>query len=166
MNDLYRIRQKIFSWINRYEIYHGDSESVAFSVKRRIGFWWPSFTFYDSQGKEVLKCVSRGFLRPRYLVTSAEQMVGEIRPSFSYYFPKIHITDLSKQPISIMGSLPKREFSFVQNEEVIGRVSRQLWSWADAFGTEILSGKNRLLILAAVVIIDHRVFDPSVDSSR
>mgnify|MGYP001140266652 CR=1 FL=1 len=126
-NNLYSVQGKVFSMGKRLYIFDSNSKEVAF-LKQKLWSLLPRFEVYikGKKGAEVIRRFS--FLTPKYLVEG---------PNWN-----------------INGDFWAHNYEVSQNEEIIVKVNKKLFSWGDSYELDIKESNNEILALCTVLAID------------
>jgi uncharacterized protein YxjI len=151
----YMMKQKLFSFGDRYAIRNEAGEEVFF-VEGEVFTLGNKLSFQDARGNELLyisqKVLSWG---PTYELYRGEQHVGTIQKEVFTFFKctfDIHID--GHGDLEATGELSDHEYTVTRGGEPIAGISKEWFQWSDTYGVDIAEGEDDVLILASTVVID------------
>jgi uncharacterized protein YxjI len=125
--DVYYVEGSFMKVPKTYSIMNPAREEVALITKKMFSFL-PKF-FVEVNGQEVLTIKKElSFLKPRYTIEAAG--------------------------IEVHGNWWEMNFQVLQHGEVVGQVSKELFTWGDSYKVQILNEEMESIIIALVVAID------------
>ncbi|MCD7949620.1 MAG: LURP-one-related family protein [Erysipelotrichaceae bacterium] len=143
-------RQRIFSWLDSYDIYD-ENQNVVYSVKGKLSFGHCLY-IYDINHyhigtikEEVLR------LLPRFKMYINDQYIGEIYKELTFFKPKYHV---ECNGWSIHGDIFEWDYEVVDNYQLIARISKELWHLSDTYVLDIQNNQDALYVLMIVLAID------------
>lgn len=151
---LYQLKQKIWSWGDKYTIRDAQGEPV-FQVVGKVFSWGDSLSFQDMSGEELARIEQRLFkLLPQYEIRIQGELFAEIRQEWSWLKKKFTLDVPGPNDYTITGSFWQYEFEFERNGSVIARTSKEFFSWGDTYGIDITEDENHLALLCTTVMVD------------
>ena len=136
------MKQKVFSWRDRFIIkdeagndrYYVEGELLSIGKKLRV---------YDTGGTEVAfirqKVLS---LMPRFFVEINGREVCEIVKEFTFFRQSYRLHGL---PWHLHGDFWAHEYSLMENNRQIMRLSKKWFSWGDSYEMDIAGSQNEVL---------------------
>ncbi|MCZ6837507.1 MAG: LURP-one-related family protein [Planctomycetota bacterium] len=149
------MKQKLFSWGEDFTIKDEAGHDVYF-VDGQAFSLGAKLSFQDMSGRELVfiqqKLLSWG---PTYELHREGRLVAVVKKKLFTFFKCEFTIDVPgpNDPIA-EGDFMHHEYEFRRGLDVIGRVSKQWFSWTDTYGVEIAPGEDDVLLLASTVVID------------
>lgn len=149
----YLVRQKIFSIRDKFtikdesdnDVYYVESQLLSFGKKLRI---------YDLQENELSYIEQQLFrFMPEYNIYISGQPVTTIKKRFALFKNDFEISSSSGE-YAVEGDFFAHEFSIYRNGNLIGGVSKKLFSFTDTYGVDVEDEKDPLTTLALAIVID------------
>ena len=144
-------KQRIFSWLDSYDIYDEDGRTV-FSVEGRLS-WGHCLHICDSTGYHVGTVRERvlSFL-PRFEIYEGNDLVGSIRKEFSFLFPRFTV---DCKDWEVQGQIMEWDYEIVDGRgNLIATVTKELFNWTDTYVMDIRDPGDALYVLMVVLAID------------
>lgn len=147
----YYIKQKVFSWGDKFNIYTQGQE-IAYTVKGEALSFGKKLHVYDPSGNEAAFIHQKvmSFL-PRYFVSiDGEDRVCVVK-EFSFLKPKYTIegTDWS-----VTGKVTGHDYTIESGAGTVAVIKKQWFTWGDTYEIDIADWENELTVLCTVLIID------------
>lgn len=145
------IRQRLFSWLDSYEVYAEDGTPV-YTIKGELSFGH-QLRIYEHSGRPIglVKEVLLSFL-PSFCFYQNGRQIGTLHRKMSLFHPRYEIPELGW---SAEGDFVQWNYT-VQDET--GReaavISKQILNLTDTYVLSISDPKNALLVLMIVLAID------------
>jgi uncharacterized protein YxjI len=150
----YQLKQKIWSWGDTFVIRDEQGEP-AFQVIGKVFSWGDKLSFQDMAGNEMARIEQRLLnLMPKYDVLIGGQTFAEIRQEWSWLHKRFTLDVPGPNDYTITGSFWEYEFTFERGGSTVARVSKEYFSWGDAYGVDIVDDENQLAVLCTVVVVD------------
>lgn len=150
----YRLRQKMFSFGNKFAIKNEAGEDVFF-VDGRVFALVNKLSFQDMQGRELVlikqKMISWG---PTYRIFREDAAMAVLKKRFALAREMFAVAVEGGTELLVRGSFTGFEYTFTRNDQRVAQASKRWFSLADTYGVEIADGEDNVLILACVVILD------------
>ena len=145
------IKQKVFSWVDRFTVkdeygedrYYVEGEAFSFGRKLHI---------YNMAGREVafIKQELWTFM-PQYHVFCNGHEVATIRKEFTFLFPRYVIDGLDWL---IDGSFMAHDYEITKAGSPIVSIRKEWMTWGDTYELTITDPQQEILALAVVLTID------------
>lgn len=145
------MKQRVFSWKDRFEVYD-ELGNVRYTVEGEV------FTFGKRLHLMDTNCNERAFIRqkawsmwPRFFIEQQGVQVAEVVREFSWFKPRYTIHGPEWQ---VYGDFWDHEYEITNGIFPIVRVSKEWFSWGDAYRIFIDDTVDEATALAVVLIID------------
>lgn len=161
MKQLY-IKQKVFSLAGKFTI-KDQQENDVYYVEGSFMQIPKTFTIMNTTRDEVALITKKVFsFLPKFFVEVNDQEVLTIKKEFS--FLKARYT-IDAADIEVQGNWWDMNFQVLQHGVVIGKVSKEWFTWGDSYKVQILNEEMEAIIIAFVVAIDCVKADQAAASS-
>ena len=144
------IRQKIFSWGERFEVKNEHDETV-YRVEGELFSLGHKLHVYDNLDREVISIRQKPWsFKPRFFVYVDGEQAAEIvrewsfRPRYTIHGPNW----------TVNGNLWEHDYSILEGEREIVSISKAWFTWGDFYTVDIREEKDKLLALAVVLAMD------------
>lgn len=136
--DVYYIEGSFMKIPKTFSILNRGRDEVALITKQVFSFL-PKF-FVEVNGREVLTIKKElSFFKARYTIDTAD--------------------------IEVNGNWWDMDFEILQHGKVVGKVSKEWFTWGDSYKVEVLNEEMEIMIIALVVAIDCVKSDQAAASS-
>lgn len=137
-------KQRIFSWLDSYDIYNEAGETV-YTVKGELGFGH-RLRIYDARGKTVGLVQQRILtLFPKFEMYLGEQYLGCISRELTLFRPRYHIDCNGWQ---VEGSFLEWDYTIFNSAgQQIASVSKELFQWSDTYVIDVANPSDGLCAL-------------------
>ena len=161
MKQLY-IKQKVFSLSGKFAV-KDQQEKDVYYVEGSFMQVPKTFSIANTARQEVALITKKVFsFLPKFFVEVNGQEVLTIKKEFS--FLKARYT-IDAAGIEVHGNWWEMDFQVLQNGEVIGKVSKEWFTWGDSYKVEVLNEEMETIMIALVVAIDCVKADQAAASS-
>ena len=145
------MKQRVFSWNDRFEIYD-EFGNVRYFVEGEVFSFGKKLHVMSADGYEVAFVREKilSFL-PRYYIDRGGMPVAEVVREFSFFRPRYTINGLDWQ---IYGDFWDHEYEIQNGILPIVRVSKEWFTWGDAYHIFIDESVDEASALAVVLVID------------
>ncbi len=145
------IKQKVFSWKDRFNIMNENGESV-YSC---IGEFWSitkKLHLYDL-GEKELAFIQQKFwtFLPKYFIYRNEQMVATVKRTLTLFRHHYVIPEFNWE---IQGDFWDHSYSIKCNGNSVADVSKKWFAWGDTYEIDIADDKDVIDVLSVVLVID------------
>jgi len=144
-------KQRFFSWLDSYDIYGEDGETV-FTVEGKLS-WGHCLHVLDRRGEHVATLQERvlTFL-PQFEIIIGGEYLGTIKKEFSFFKP--HFT-ISCNDWEVEGEWLEWDYRITSpTAGPIAAVSKELFQWTDTYVIDVIDPDNALGALMVVLAID------------
>ncbi|MDM5299996.1 LURP-one-related family protein [Bacillus pumilus] len=150
MKQLY-IKQKVFSLSGKFTV-KDQQENDVYVVEGSFMKVPKTFTILNTERNEIAVITKKMFsFLPTFLVEVNGQEVLTIRKEFTFFQAKYSIDAAG---IEVHGNWWDMNFQVLQNDEVIGQVNKEWFTWGDSYKVNILKDEMEPVMIALVVAID------------
>lgn len=146
-----RIRQRLFSWFDSYEVY-GEDGSVAYTVKGELALGH-QLRIYDCSDRPLglVKQVVLSFL-PAFQLSQDGQYIGTLHRKMTLFHTVYEIEELGWRA---EGDFPSWNYQLTDAEgRTTAMVSKKLLNLTDTYVLDIPDPRDALLVLMIVIAID------------
>ncbi len=148
--DLY-IKQKVFSWGDKFSIYDGAGNEV-FYVEGEVFSFGKKLHLYDMQENELAYIEQKvwSFL-PKYYINVNGQQIAEVVKEFTFFHPEYTVNGLGW---SVHGDFFDHDYDIVEGDRLIVNVAKEWFTWGDAYRVRIAHDADVVAALSVVLVID------------
>lgn len=145
------IKQKVFSLKEKFTVKNQQEEDVYF-VEGSLMRIPKTFSIMNTSKDEVALITKKVFsFLPKFFVEVNGQEVLTINKEFSFFKARYSIDAAG---IEVLGNWWDMDFQVLQNGEVVGKVSKEWFSWGDSYKVQIMNEEMETVIIALVIAID------------
>ncbi len=150
----YMMKQKMWSLGGEFTI-KDENQQDAYLILGKAFSWGDKLSFQDMHGAE-LAFISQKLMswKPTYEIYRDGSKFAEVVKEISFFKSQFTLDVPGPNDYTITGSFWEQEYVFERSGAPVARVSRELWSWADTYGIDIIDGEDDVAILATCVVID------------
>ncbi|WP_249870816.1 LURP-one-related/scramblase family protein [Oceanobacillus saliphilus] len=161
MKQLY-IKQKVFSLSDKFTVKDQQEKDVYF-VEGTFMQVPKTFFIRNHASDEVARITKKVFsFHPKFSVQVDGQEVLTIKKEFSFFKARYTIDSAG---IEVHGNWWDMNFEVYQHGEVVGKVSKEWFTWGDSYKVQVLNEEMETLVIALVVAIDCVKADQAAASS-
>jgi len=151
----YIMKQKLFSWGDKFRIQNEAGQDVFF-VDGRAFSLGNKLSFEDMAGNELAfiqqKLLSWG---PTYEISRSGQLAAIVKKHlFTFFNCRFTVDVPGPDDLEAQGNFLDMEYTFTRGTQTVAQVSKKWFSWSDTYGVDIADGQDDVLILASTVVID------------
>ena len=145
------IEQRAFSFTDRFSVYNEQGD-VVYTVKGEAFSLGKRLHLYDLGGNELARVEQKVFsFFPKYFLFIGDQQIGEIVQVFHLFKPKYAVNGLGWE---IRGNLFEHEYEITNGIVPIASVSKEWFSFTDAYEIRFGEDVNELVALTVCLAID------------
>lgn len=143
-------KQRLFSWLDSYDIY-GEAGETVYMVEGRLS-WGHCLEIHDAAGRHVgtVKEEVLTFL-PRFAIYLGGQQVGTIRKEFTFFRPSFTVDCCGWQ---IDGDFFQWDYAITDGRRRVASISKELLRWTDTYVIDVADPRDALMSLMVVLAID------------
>jgi uncharacterized protein YxjI len=150
MKQLY-LKQKVFSLGGKFTV-KDQQEKDVYYVEGSFMKVPKTFTIMNTSRDEVALITKKTFsFLPKFFVKVNGREVLMIKKEFSFFKARYTIDAAG---IEVHGNWWDMEFQVIQRGDVVGKVSKEWFTWGDSYKVQIMDEKMEAIIIALVVAID------------
>ncbi len=144
-------KQRPFSWIDTYDIYDGDGNTL-YTVRGQLS-WGHCLKIFDTYGNEIATVKQKLFTwMPRFELYLGGYCIGSVYREFSFFKPRYHIDCNGWQ---VEGDFFEWDYSVSDIDgRPVARVSKQLFRLGDTYVIDVYRSDDALCALMLVLAID------------
>ena len=149
----YQVKQKIFSFGDYFTIKNEFDDDV-YIVRGKVFSFGKKLSIENLYGKELVYIEQKLLkLLPQYAIYTDGREIATVKKEFSFFTPRFNIeSDMGEYRIE--GEVFSHEFQILKDGNVVGEVSKEWFSFSDAYGVNINDDENQAFMLALVIVID------------
>ncbi|WP_416148542.1 LURP-one-related/scramblase family protein [Salipaludibacillus sp. HK11] len=161
MKQLY-IKQKVFSLSEKFTI-KDQQENDVYYVEGSFLKIPKTFSIMNTTRDEVALVTKKVFsFLPKFFVEVNGRELLTIKKEFSFFKARYTI---EAADIEVHGNWWDMDFQVLKQGEVIGKVTKEWFTWGDSYKVDILNEEMEYVIIAFVVAIDCVKADEASSSS-
>ncbi|MEG0472802.1 MAG: LURP-one-related family protein [Solibacillus sp.] len=150
MNQLY-IRQKVFSLSGKFTV-KDQQENDRYYVEGSFMQIPKTFSILNTFREEIALITKEIFsFLPKFSVEVNGREVLTIKKEFSFFKARYTI---GAAEMEVNGNWWDMNFEVLQHGVVIGKVSKEWFTWGDSYKVDIVNAEMETIIIAIVVAID------------
>ena len=144
-------KQRLFSWLDSYEIYDENQQTV-YQVVGKLAFGH-QFSLLNQQGQIIgqVKEKIRLFV-PEFELIVANQVIGSVKKEVTFFKPHF-VVDFNNWEVK--GDIFEWEYQVLDaNQEIVATISKDVWQWTDYYKIEVYRDSDALYVVMLVLAID------------
>lgn len=145
------IKQKIFSWSDKYNIYDEDGNE-KYTVEAELFRIGHVIHVYDRNNKEV-GCIRQKLLTllPKFELEVYGETIGILKKEFTFFRPRYN---LDCNGWEIEGDIFSWDYNICDGSNIIMYITKKLFRFGDTYELEIFDSKNEIICLLIAIGID------------
>lgn len=148
------IKQKVFSFTDRYNIYTEDEQAV-YEVYRKPFTWGAQIHINDLAGNEVLFIKRKvTFLLAEYEIYEGQTLRAVVNQEFSMFRPRLTISSPDGQ-LELEGQAFGMNFSILRSGYEMGSIEKAWFTFGDSYRLEVRNAVDAPFFCALVIAIDN-----------
>ena len=161
MKQLY-IKQKVFSLSGKFTV-KDQQEKDVYYVEGSFMKVPKTFSIINTKKEEVALITKKVFsFLPKFFVEVNGQEVLTIKKEFSFFKARYTIDAAG---IEVHGNWWDMDFQILKHGEVVGKVSKEWFTWGDSYKVQVLNEEMESIIIALVIAIDCVKADEAASSA-
>lgn len=147
----YYIKQKVFSWGDKFHIYDASGQE-RFLAQGEVFSFGKKLHLYSMSGEEVAYIHQKvwSFL-PKYYISKNGCDIAEVVKEFTLFRSKYSVDGLGW---SVSGDFWSHEFGIYRGSSLVAAINKRWFSWGDTYEIDIADGVDDISALCVVLIID------------
>ncbi|QQZ08487.1 LURP-one-related/scramblase family protein [Heyndrickxia vini] len=156
------IKQKVFSLSGKFTVKDEQGKDVYF-VEGSFMKVPKTFSILNTTRDEIALITKKAFsFLPKFFVEVNGQELLTIKKEFSFLKARYTIDSAG---IEVQGNWWDMDFHVLQHGELVGKVSKEWFTWGDSYKVQILNEEMEAIMIALVVAIDCVKADHAAASS-
>lgn len=148
------MKQKVFSFSDKFIIYD-ENGNDRYYVEGEIFSWGKKLHIYDLSGKEIAFISQKVFsFLPRYYISISGYDVAEIVKEFTFFYPSYQVSLTDGRRWKVSGDFWDHEYTVQDGSFLVAGVSKEWFTWGDAYCISVSSEVDPVLALSVVLVID------------
>ena len=146
------IKQKVFTFGDRFAVTNEYGEEVYF-VEGEVFTFGKKLHVYEAASRREVAYIEQklfSFL-PKYYIYKNGEEVAEVVKEFTFFR---HEYSVNGPNWLVQGDFFDHEYEMFDGEGVVVRVSKEWFTWGDAYEIDISSPVDEVTALAATLVID------------
>ncbi len=158
----YYIKQKVFSWRDRFFIYD-DGGNEIFHVEGEVFTFGKKLHLYDQAERELSYIHQKvwSFL-PRFFVSQNGTDIAEVTKEFTWFKPRYAVEPFG---YTVSGDFMAHNYTVDNGERTIASVTKKWFTWGDTYEIDISESTDAVMMLSIVLIIDAVLAQQSASSA-
>lgn len=146
------MKQKVFTWGDRFSIYNENGD-VIYTVEGEVLTFGKKLHLFDLKENELAYIEQKVFtFLPTYTIYRDGETLAEVVKEFSFFSQKYNVSDLGW---TVQGDFFDHDYEVLDRSEcVVASVSKEWFTFGDAYEIDIDDGADVISALAVVLVID------------
>lgn len=145
------IQQHVFTFGDKFSIYD-QNENECFYVEGEVFTFGKKLHLYSSNGREAAFIHQKLFsFLPKYYISVNGTDIAEVVKEFTFFRNEYTVNGLGWK---VSGNFMDHDYSITSGDRTIAVISKQWFSWGDAYEIDIAEGIDPALAISVVLIID------------
>ena len=148
--DFY-LKQRVFSWNDRFTVYDEGGRD-CFYVEGELFSWGKKLHLTNLAGQELAYIEQKLFtFLPRYRILRGEMQIAEVVKEFTFFRQAYRVEGLGW---NVQGDFFDHEYEIRSGDRTIVSVSKEWFTFGDAYKISVAPDADRIAALAVVLVID------------
>ncbi len=145
------LKQKVFSWTDQFTVYDREGRDYCY-VKGELFSWGTKLHILDLSGNEIAFIEQKlmSFF-PKYRIYRNGREVAEVVQEFTFFRPRYSVNG---PEWDVRGDFLGHDYEIMGGGRTIASVSKEWFTWGDAYEINIADGLDEVLALSVVLVID------------
>ncbi len=145
------IKQHVFTWGDRFSIYDANGNEI-FYVKGEVFSFGKQLRLYDLSDNELVYIEQKVFsFFPKFFIYRNGTQVADVAGKFRFFKQEYFVNGLDWQ---VFGDFTGHCYEVSDCGMSIASVSKEWFSWGDAYEISVADGIDEINALAVVLVID------------
>lgn len=150
MSKLY-IKQKVFSWKDKFSVYNAFGEDV-YRVEGELISFGKKLHIYDIYGNETAFIHEKVFsLLPKYFISRGGADIAEVVKKLTFLKARYEIPAFGW---TVQGNFTDHNYTIESSGGTVATISKKWFSWGDTYEIDAAQGTDPVNVLSVVLIID------------
>ena len=145
------LKQRLFSWGDKFSVYD-ENGNEKYYVEGEVFSWGKKLHLFDLNGNELAFIHQKIFsFLPKYYISKNETVVAEIVKNITFFRQSYAVNGLGW---SVEGDFFAHNYEVVDQNKTVARVSKEWFSFGDAYRINISPEYDEVCALSVVLVID------------
>lgn len=145
------IKQKVFSWKDRFNVFD-DAGNEVFYVEGEIFTLGKKLHLYRPDGTEEAFIHQKVFsFLPRYYISQNGTDIAEVVKKITFLKHEYTVDSFGW---TVKGNFLTHDYCILKNDQTIATISKQWFTWGDAYQISTVYDSDAVPALCVVLIID------------
>jgi uncharacterized protein YxjI len=145
------IKQKVFTFGDKFSIYDEDGNQ-RYYVEGEVFTCGKKLHLYSMNGEELAYIEQKLFsLLPKYSIFRGETEAAEVVKEFTFFYNEYSVNGPDWK---VTGNFLDHDYVIEDEGRPIVSVSKQWFTWGDAYEIRVSDGVDASLAIAVVLVID------------
>lgn len=145
------IKQKVFSWGDKFHIYD-EYQNNKYFVKGEVFTFGKKLHLYSQDENELAFIHQKVFsFKPRYFISRNGIDVAEVIKEFTFLRQEYTVNGLGW---SVKGDFLAHKYEIRKADRLVAAISKQWLTWGDTYEIDIADDADEIMALCVVLIID------------
>ena len=150
MPKLY-IKQKVFSWKDKFSVYNAFGEDV-YRVEGELISFGKKLHIYDIYDNETAFIHEKVFsLLPKYFISRNGEDIAEVQKKLTFLKARYEIPAFGW---TVQGNFTDHAYTIASGSGTVATISKKWFSWGDTYEIDAAQSADPVNVLAVVLIID------------
>ena len=146
-----RFRQRLFSWLDSYDIYNEEGETL-YTVEGKLA-WGHCLHILDSTGEHIATVQEKVLtMLPRFELYMGDRRVGCVQKAFTFFRPRF---DIDCGGWQVEGDFMEWEYRVTEPcGALVATISKEVFQLTDTYVIDVVQPSDALQVLMLVLAID------------
>lgn len=145
------LKQHVFTFGDKFSIYDAD-ENECFYVEGEVFTFGKKLHLYAPNGRELAFIEQKLFsFLPKYYISKDGNDIAEVVKEFTFFRNEYTVNGLGW---TVSGDFMDHDYAITSEDRTIAVVSKQWFTWGDAYEIDIADGIDAAVAIAVVLVID------------
>lgn len=145
------IKQRVFSWGDKFTIYDENGNDL-YHVQGEVFSFGKKLHVYKLSGEEAAYIEQKPFsFLPKYIIYVNGTQIATVIKRFAFFRQAYSIEELGW---TVEGNLFAHEYTVSSASQTVARVSKEWFTFGDAYAINVSDKSDELAALCAVLVID------------
>lgn len=145
------LKQHVFTFGDRFSIYD-EEERECFFVEGEVFTFGKKLHIYSATERELAFIEQRLFtFLPRYSISRDDNEIAEVVKDITFFGSSYRVNGLGW---TVIGDFLDHEYKIHSEDKLIASVSKQWFTWGDAYEIYVDDHVDPVIALAVVLVID------------